>query len=196
MSISLKNIFFFVLEFPFRSDNHINRHDRRVFGAEQLHDTFHRKSHQDKMTLGCRLLYDCTIWTSQDDTVWKSVYLYYLYFSTLAKLYFCMTVCIVILYDYLHFYVAIALVGHCPPQYWGFTITLRHTTLDRTPPVKWPAQRRDLYLTTHNTHKREKSMPEVGFKPGIPASERPHTHAFRSSGSALYECMVRNSVWS
>ena len=30
----------------------------------------------------------------------------------------------------------------------------RHTTLGRTPLHKWSARRRDLYMTTHNTHKR------------------------------------------
>jgi hypothetical protein len=33
----------------------------------------------------------------------------------------------------------------------GFTITLRHTTLGRTPLDEGSARRRDLYLTTHNT---------------------------------------------
>jgi hypothetical protein len=33
----------------------------------------------------------------------------------------------------------------------GFTITLRHTTLSKTPLDEGPARRRDLYLTTHNT---------------------------------------------
>ena len=42
----------------------------------------------------------------------------------------------------------------------GFTITLfRHITLGRTPLDEGPARRRDLYLTTHNTHKRQTSMP-------------------------------------
>jgi hypothetical protein len=42
----------------------------------------------------------------------------------------------------------------------GFTIThIRHTTLGRTPLDKGPARRRDLYLTTHNTHNRQTSMP-------------------------------------
>jgi hypothetical protein len=40
------------------------------------------------------------------------------------------------------------------PHYRGFTITLRHTTLVRTPPDEWSARRRDLYLATHNTQKR------------------------------------------
>jgi hypothetical protein len=36
-----------------------------------------------------------------------------------------------------------------PPHYRGFTITLRHTTLGRTPLDELSARRRDLYLTTH-----------------------------------------------
>jgi hypothetical protein len=40
----------------------------------------------------------------------------------------------------------------------GFAITLRHSTLGRTPLDEGPARRRDLYLTTHNTHKRQTSM--------------------------------------
>jgi hypothetical protein len=36
---------------------------------------------------------------------------------------------------------------------------LRHTTLGTTPLDEGPARRRDLYLTTHNTHKRQTSMP-------------------------------------
>jgi hypothetical protein len=39
-----------------------------------------------------------------------------------------------------------------PPHYRGFTIKLRHTTLGRTPLEEGSARRRDLYLTTHNTH--------------------------------------------
>jgi hypothetical protein len=38
-----------------------------------------------------------------------------------------------------------------PPPYRGFTITLRHTTLRRTPLDEWSTRRRDLYLTTNNT---------------------------------------------
>ena len=38
------------------------------------------------------------------------------------------------------------------------------------------SENRDLYLKTHDTHKRETFMPSVAFEPGIPASERPQTH--------------------
>jgi hypothetical protein len=65
----------------------------------------------------------------------------------------------------------------------GFTITLRHTTLGRTPLDEWPARRRDLYLTTYNTHNRQTSMPPVGCEPTIPVSERPQTHALDRAAS-------------
>jgi len=55
--------------------------------------------------------------------------------------------------------------------------TQRWTTDDRTPLDEWSARRRDLYLTTHNTHNRQTSMPPVGFEPTISAGERPQTHA-------------------
>ena len=64
------------------------------------------------------------------------------------------------------------LVGQESLHYRGFTITLRHTTLGRTPLGEWSARCRDLYLTTHNTHKRQTSMTLVGFEPAIPATER------------------------
>ena len=55
--------------------------------------------------------------------------------------------------------------------------TQRRTTVGRTPLDEWSAHRRDLYLTTHNTHNRQTSMPPVGFEPTISAGERPQTHA-------------------
>ena len=39
------------------------------------------------------------------------------------------------------------------------------------------SQIRDLYLTIHNTHKRQTSMPAVGFEPTISTGERPQTYA-------------------
>ena len=55
--------------------------------------------------------------------------------------------------------------------------THRRTTVGRTPLDEWSARRRDLYLTKHNTHNRQISMPPVGFEPAIPTIERPQTHA-------------------
>ena len=55
--------------------------------------------------------------------------------------------------------------------------TQRRTTVGRSPLNEWSARRRDLYLTTHNTHNRQTSMPPVGFEPTISAGERPQTYA-------------------
>jgi hypothetical protein len=67
----------------------------------------------------------------------------------------------------------------------GFTITFIHTTLGMTPLDEGSARRRDLYLTTHNTHKKQTSMPPVGFEPAIPASERPQTHALDRAATGI-----------
>ena len=55
--------------------------------------------------------------------------------------------------------------------------TQRRITVGRTPLDEWSAGRRDICLTTHNTHNRQISMPPVGFEPTISASERPQTFA-------------------
>jgi len=46
------------------------------------------------------------------------------------------------------------------------------TTVSRTSLDEWSARHRDLYLTTHNTHNRRRSMPPVGFEPTIASGER------------------------
>jgi hypothetical protein len=56
-----------------------------------------------------------------------------------------------------------------PPHYRGFAITLRHKTLGRIPLYEWSARRRDLYLTTNTTHKKQTSMLLAGFETEIPA---------------------------
>jgi hypothetical protein len=58
--------------------------------------------------------------------------------------------------------------------------TRRRSTVGRTPLDEWPARRRDLYLTTHDTHNRQTSLPLLGFEPTISASERPQTYAYPS----------------
>ena len=62
-----------------------------------------------------------------------------------------------------------------------------HTTVGRTPLNEWAVCRRDLYLTTHNTHNRQTSMPPVGFEPPISAGEWPQTYALDrvATGTAI-----------
>ena len=55
--------------------------------------------------------------------------------------------------------------------------TQRHTTVGRTPQDEGSARLRDLYLTIRNTSKREITMPQAGFEPAIPDSERRQTLA-------------------
>jgi hypothetical protein len=58
----------------------------------------------------------------------------------------------------------------------------RHSTLGRTPLHEWSARRRDLYLTTHNTYKRQTSMPPAGFEP---TCEWPQTHALDRAATGI-----------
>jgi hypothetical protein len=67
--------------------------------------------------------------------------------------------------------------------------TQRCTIVGRTPVDEWSARRRDLSLTSHNTHNRQTSMPAVGFEPTFSAGERPQTYALdraaTGTGTAL-----------
>ena len=58
-----------------------------------------------------------------------------------------------------------------------------HTTVARTPLDAGFARSRDLYLTTHNTHNRQASMPLAGFEPAVPASEWPQILALGRSAN-------------
>ena len=61
--------------------------------------------------------------------------------------------------------------------------TQRRTTVGRTPLDEWSTRRRDHYVTTHNNHNRQTSMPPVGFDPTISADERPQTYALDSAAT-------------
>ena len=55
--------------------------------------------------------------------------------------------------------------------------TERRTTVGRTPLDESSVRRGDLYVTTHNNHNRQTSIPPVGFEPTISAGERPQNYA-------------------
>ena len=63
--------------------------------------------------------------------------------------------------------------------------TQRRTRVGRTPLDEWSARRRDLYLTTHNTHNRQISMPPAGLEPTISAGERPQTYALHRAATTI-----------
>jgi len=79
-------------------------------------------------------------------------------------------------------------------HYRGFMVTLRHSTLGRTPLDGWSARHRDLYLTTQSS--QQTSMPPAGFEPTSPASERPQTHALDRAaiGIASFRFLGQNFV--
>jgi len=79
------------------------------------------------------------------------------------------------------------------PHYRGFTITLCHTTLITSSLDEWSALCKDLRLTSHNTHKKQTSMPPAGFEPAIPASERPQTHALDRAATGMCDELHRFS---
>ena len=84
------------------------------------------------------------------------------------------------LMSYIYIYIYICIYMEHP-----FLMVLDHTqrrsTVGRTPLDEWSARRRDLYLTTHDTHNRQIPMPPVGFEPMISAGELPAAaHLLRS----------------
>jgi len=68
--------------------------------------------------------------------------------------------------------------------------TQRRTKVGRTPLDEWSARRRDLYLTTYNTHNGQTSMPPVEFEPTISAGERPQTYALDRAATGTGNKMV------
>ena len=74
--------------------------------------------------------------------------------------------------------------------------TQRRTTVGRTSLNEWSVRRRDLYLTTHNTHNRQISMPPVGFEPTISAGQRPKTYALDRAATSpkSYTCKCKSKA--
>ena len=63
--------------------------------------------------------------------------------------------------------------------------TKRRITNGRNLPDEWSARRRDLYLKTHNIHKRQTSMPPAEFEPRISAGERPQTYTLDHAATGI-----------
>jgi len=68
--------------------------------------------------------------------------------------------------------------------------TQRRTTVVRTPVDEWLTLRRDLYLTTHNTHNRQASVPPLGFEPTVLGGELPQTYALERAAVRTAKFLV------
>jgi hypothetical protein len=91
--------------------------------------------------------------------------------------------------------------GQGPPHYRGFAITLRHNTLGRTPLDEWSTRRRDFYLTTHNTHKRQTFHARRGIRTRNPTKRatvdlrlRPRSHWDRHPRLYLSELIIYSAL--
>jgi len=63
-----------------------------------------------------------------------------------------------------------------------------HLDTSHSVELLWTSDQPDaetLYLTTHNTHKRQTSMPPAAFEPTIPASERPQTYSLHRAAAGI-----------
>jgi len=74
-------------------------------------------------------------------------------------------------------------------------IILRHTTFGRTPLDEGAAYRRDLYLTSHNTHKIKTSIPMARIEPATPASELPEIHVLDHEANWNRQTIVTAPVY-
>ena len=91
--------------------------------------------------------------------------------------------------------------GPTRPHYRSFTVTLRHTTLGKTPLDEWSAGHKNHHMTAHNTHNRGISMPPSGIRTRIASKptaadprlslrgHRDHSTNLRSA-HAVFMCFV------
>jgi hypothetical protein len=70
--------------------------------------------------------------------------------------------------------------------------TQRRTTFGRTPLDKRSTRSRDLYLTIHNTHNRQTSMPPVGSEPTISAGEWPQSYTLDRAASGIGHLFLKH----
>jgi hypothetical protein len=78
--------------------------------------------------------------------------------------------------------------------------TQRRATVGRTPLDEWSARRRDLYLTTHNIHNRQTSMPRWDSNArsqqasGLILRLRPRDHWDRPDMSLYLQFIILNKI--
>jgi len=92
--------------------------------------------------------------------------------SFLSENYVFMLVPVLMITTYFFFHGSTAPSGPSGPHHCRASdITLWHTIIGRTPLDEWTARRRDLYRTTHNTHRKKTPMltPPCGIRTRNPS---------------------------
>ena len=104
---------------------------------------------------------------------------------------------------YIYIYIFFFLLWRCDPTRVMASSFLRfldntqqRTKIGRSPLDEWLARRRDLYLTTHNTHNRQTPMPPVGFEPTISKGERPQTYALDRAATGTGNPQVQPIIFN
>ena len=82
-----------------------------------------------------------------------------------------------------NFFYARAPSGPWPPHYHGFMITLRHTTISRTPLNESSTHGRDLYLTTRTTQKQRDFQDPGRILTGYPSKQAAADPCLRMHGN-------------
>ena len=70
-----------------------------------------------------------------------------------------------------------------------YSITFRYTTIGMIPLDEGSVHRTELYLTTHNTHKGQTSMPPAVYETTIPASYRPQIQQLDGAANR-FRCFI------
>jgi hypothetical protein len=89
--------------------------------------------------------------------------------------------------------------GAKAPHSRGFWIT--HNDAPQSAGLLWTSDQlifREFYLSTHNNHNRQTSMPPVGFEHTISAGERPHTHALNRTATGTgktFSLLILNIIF-
>ena len=72
--------------------------------------------------------------------------------------------------------------------------TQRRTTVGRTPLDEWSARRRELYLTTHNNHKRQTAMAPGGIRTHNLSRPTPLDRAATATGNVIKLLLLNYNI--
>jgi hypothetical protein len=80
-------------------------------------------------------------------------------------------------------------------SFFRFLDRRRRATVGKTPLDEWSVRCRDPYLTTHNTHNRQKSILPGRFEPAVSTGERPQNYALYRAATFFTISVVKYISW-